>query len=301
MNRIDCRSFEDRLERLMSGRLNPNERRAAEEHMATCSRCEELYGLTREELGSLSTPPPVDLVESILERTSGSPCARASELLCDLVDRALPTVDGQLVRLHLESCPRCSHLHTVLVHLGEDLPAFAHLEPDAAFVSEVLARTRETLRRRWPDRLVAAWRGWLARPRAAWEMGYVGAIVLWVVFAAPVSPARGVPLRALAALQQPVAAITDPEGRAARVKQEVLSAGLEVWQATTATGSESLSWLGSDLKRRYDRTGVTALDLGRRGADLGEQTIDRLWQRLTGKTEKQTPIDPEQGTEGRQQ
>ena len=146
MNRIDCRSFEDRLERLMSGRSNPDERHAADGHLAACSRCRELYGLAREELGAFGAPPPPGMIESILERTSGSPCSRSRERLCDLVDGALETVDCQLVELHLEGCPDCSRLHTALVHLGQDLPAFAHLEPDAAFVSEVLVRTRAVVR-----------------------------------------------------------------------------------------------------------------------------------------------------------
>jgi predicted anti-sigma-YlaC factor YlaD len=297
---MDCKAFDDCLELLMSDRSTLEQRRAAEAHLDGCSRCSELYGLTREELRSLDTPPPAGMVESILERTSGSACAGSRELLCDLVDDSLPAVDRQLVRLHLEGCGDCTRLHATLVHLAEDLPAFAHLETDPSFVPEVLVRTNRPMPTGWHERLLAGWRAWLVRPRAAFEMGYVGAIVLWVVLAAPISPVRGAHLKALETLK-PVGAIADPESPAGKIGQGVVSVGVEVWQATARTGRESLTWLGSDLKQRYDSTGAAALDLGRRSADLGGQSIDRLWQQITGETTKENPIDGNQETEGSQQ
>ena len=96
----------------------------------------------------MDATPPEDLVDSVLRRTSGPPCTRACELLCDLVDAALEEPDAELVRMHLLACEECGSTARALGGLRHDLPAMQGIEPDRAFVDDVLARTSRSLRRR---------------------------------------------------------------------------------------------------------------------------------------------------------
>ncbi len=85
--------------------------------------------------------------------------------------------------------------------LADDLPALAELGPDPEFAGAVMAAiaTHE------PSRLQARklwWPGLLGRSRLAWEAGYVGAIVLWLLFGASWAPLRATSERALAVVQE---------------------------------------------------------------------------------------------------
>ena len=95
----------------------------------------------RVDLGS-PVETPDGLTESILARTSGRTCPRAQTLLGDHVDGILGGLDRGLVDAHLQRCRECAALASVLTRLGEDLPVFAELRPDAALIDDVLARTR---------------------------------------------------------------------------------------------------------------------------------------------------------------
>ena len=114
----------------------------------------------REGVPPLSSPDDPALTEAILERTSGSPCVRAREQLGDLTDGRLAATDTELMRLHLGHCRPCAALADTLAWLAEELPAMATLEPDDAFLADVL---RATSRRPAP-RPVAA----LERPAPGW-------------------------------------------------------------------------------------------------------------------------------------
>ena len=201
---MECTQFSDRLEALLDGTLPAGEQTRAEAHAAACPRCRELYTLMRVDLESPSIETPGGLTESILARTSGRACLRAQALLGDHVDGTLGGLDDELVDAHLQQCRECTALARVLARLGEDLPAFAELHPDAALVDDVLARTRPRPAR-WSamwEQVLRAGRRLFERPRIAWEAGYIAAMVVWLVFGASWSPLRATPVQALALIQQ---------------------------------------------------------------------------------------------------
>ena len=181
---MECTQFSGRLEALLDGTLADGDQTGVEAHAAACPRCRELYALMCRELESPSIETPSGLTESILARTSGRACGRAQTLLGDLVDGRLQGLDRELVDAHLQQCGECSALARVLIRLGEDLPVFAELRPDAALLGDVLARTVRPAR--WSamwDRGLAAGRRLFERPRIAgrsplsrrWSSGWCSA------------------------------------------------------------------------------------------------------------------------------
>ena len=229
---MNCALFHDRLDALLDGALAALDEAEAEAHRTTCVRCDELYRLMQADetpglVGPVAVGAPSGLTESILASTSGVPCALAHARLGDLVDEArhgLPAVrvrptnhvadheTGQetdaiglaLVQAHVRNCRDCAALSSVLVRLRDDLPTFAELAPDASLVHHVLSRTIPTPVRGasvW-ERLRDAGRQCLARPRIAWEAGYVATLVVWLVFGASWSPLRATPAQALTLIQQ---------------------------------------------------------------------------------------------------
>jgi hypothetical protein len=246
------------------------ERHALEAHLSSCQRCGELYG-SMDLPATLAAPLAIELTRAILDRTSGSSCARAESGICQLIDDDADPVERELLELHLHSCEACAQLVPVLRRLGDELPSFATLAPGPQFVDDVIAVT-SARPAAWPERLRAGWKRWLMRPRAAWELGYVGAMLLWLVFAAPISPVRGAPARTIEMLREPVQAI----GATERGWTDGMRAtSQQVWQATRDIAGESLHRWGSDLKQRYRASGATALKIGSRGLELGTDSIDR--------------------------
>jgi anti-sigma factor RsiW len=196
---LDCTALLDRLEAFLDGRLDPAECRAVERHLAGCGDCRELTQRLREPPGKRALEPPGDLIGSVLIETSGPVCARARADLCDWIDGELVAFDGELVRSHVACCVDCRVLARCLAALGDDLPMLAELEPDPAFVADVLERTlpRRTARPRWAARIVAGWRRLIQRPRFALEGAYAGAMVLVLLVGIPNAPLAGVPRKAL--------------------------------------------------------------------------------------------------------
>jgi anti-sigma factor RsiW len=192
---VDCRTYEDLLDALLDGRLSESERKALEAHAAGCPRCSEMLSLVTMELGDVEVPAPEGLAEAVLQRTSGSPCGRARELLCDLVDRTLQEADAELVRIHLDGCAECRSTAAALARLREDLPLLAEIRPGERFVEGVLSRTSRGWRWRLEERL----RLLLARPRLAAEGAYLGSFFFMVLVAVPGAPLRGLPGGALQA------------------------------------------------------------------------------------------------------
>jgi anti-sigma factor RsiW len=187
---IDCRSFENRLEEFLDGKLVAGERLAMSGHARTCARCHELV----EMLGA-SVEAPADLADWVLDQTTGRPCESARLNLCEFVDGRLDSVDAELLRTHLGACEECAALSRVLTGLAADLPLLAEMEPDERFVGEVLARTlpRRTRVARWVAQIAAGWSGLVRRPRFALEAGYVLTVVFLVFFGIPSAPIAGMP------------------------------------------------------------------------------------------------------------
>jgi len=197
---MNCRDLDDRLDALLAGKLSADERRAVEEHLARCDRCRELESLARAGLPDLEAAEDPELTDAILNRTSGRACGRAHELLPDLADGQLAGADAELIGLHVEHCGACEALARTLGWLREELPEMASVEPAPGFVAEVMRATTGR-GRAWAERIEsvrAFFAGLVRRPRFTLEAAYVGAIVLFLVFATPFSPLRDVPSRALA-------------------------------------------------------------------------------------------------------
>ena len=237
---MTCRTFGERLDDLLEGRLSPADRRAADEHLRSCAGCRELKSLVAE--ASVPVTPPADLLGAVLARTSGSACGSARARLCDHIDRLLAPADDDLVRMHLDACGECAGLAARLARLAADLPPLAERDPGPRLVDEVLARTsrRPALPSRRAARFAAVWRRLAHRPRIAWEGAYVGSIIMVVLFGAANAPFADVPGRALVvvrAVQESLPADA-ARGEVPRIRLAVLSR----WNAARA--------LTSNLERR---------------------------------------------------
>lgn len=156
-----------------------------------------------------------DFVKNVLERTSGSPCQRATILLPGLVDQHLEDLDRQLVQAHLEHCEGCRAVAVTLGWLGTLLPDMAILDPGPDFTALVVARTTgeftpaERAARAGiatgpaglVDRLGRWWQRQILKPQFALQFAYVATVVLVLLTALPISPFRGTPEKALQAVQ----------------------------------------------------------------------------------------------------
>lgn len=197
---MNCREFEIHLEALLDGNVEPSKKSACLEHAAGCTPCGELLLAVGSAAGhdeELSTP---SLVEGVLERTIGSACAQARNLLPAQVDRDLTATDQELVALHLSSCATCSRLATTLSMLKRELPSLAEVPLDARFTREVLAATlapRARLQRWWLSR----WSAWVHRPRFAMEAAYIGLLVIMLVLGAFSTPVAALPQKGLDLMQ----------------------------------------------------------------------------------------------------
>ncbi|MDP6582022.1 MAG: zf-HC2 domain-containing protein [Vicinamibacterales bacterium] len=275
---MECTEFNDRLDALLDGTLPDRDRERAEAHAAACPRCCELHTLMRVDLADAPVETPGDLTESILARTSGPPCERAEAQLGDHVDGMLDGLDRELLDAHLSECADCATLATALTRLGDDLPAFAELHPDATLVEEVLARTRPRPTR-WAagwDRIQSTSRHLVERPRIAWEAGYAAAMVVWLVFGATWSPLRVAPVQALAIIQQG-AVETQAAGTSAMaaLSQRVASMSERAIGAASNGANNLTGSVIAGLSSRYQRAADAAPDLGRHWRQLAAAVADR--------------------------
>ena len=271
---MDCRDVQDRLDDLLGGRLTAEERRPVEEHLRRCPDCRGLEALVRRESKLPAVEPPPGLAESILASTSGSPCARARELLCDFVDQSLEDVDAELVRLHLEACQECAALSRAVARMTEDLPMLADLEPDARFVDDVLAATlpfRTRLARRL-FRLPPGWVRLFQRPRFALEGAYIGTFILVLVFGTPGSPFAGMPRQALEmAKTNPVEKLKGPVTELeAGVSSGVQSARQDLRKKMAGVSRELATGLTSKSSNALESV---------------KEYFGTLWERLTSEQE----------------
>ncbi len=271
-----CARFEARLAAFVDGTLSSDDRRSAEEHLARCPRCRELHAVLRSEPAA-PVDAPDGLVATILEHTSGSTCGPARQRLADYVDGALRGLDHELVHDHVEHCPDCAATAVALARLVTELPAFAELEPPAELVADVLAATRPRVAW-WQSPVAALLRverllvqaparveRLLVRPRIAWEAGYVGAMVLWLVFGVSWSPLRAAPVEALAALS------SVQQGPVARLA----GAGGLAWDATGGRLLDSARAARSAVGQRYTRIAARLPERAADGEGLDAGVLDR--------------------------
>ena len=261
-----CQAVQDRLQEWLDGTLAAGERRSVQSHLDTCPRCRDLAALMRMDLSGDESLP--DLAAAVLERTTGSPCIRAREILCDYVDDALDGMDRELLTLHLDRCRECAATAMALTGLAQDLPSMAALTPDGGFVGDVLAAT-SSRRHPWSDlatRWADAWAGLLARPRIAWEAGYIGAMALWLVFSTVGAP--------LLASRPPLPSREASAELIDEVQGRVSALGQQAWSATGGQGLSAWQEFQSGLTDRYRGTAAAREDLRVHGVQLKNAALE---------------------------
>ncbi len=181
--KAECRQFELQLGDFLEGSLPLSERSDAEEHMASCRECRNLYDIAVGDLNLLAGEAEQPLVGEILKKTSGPACDRALDEMCNLVDEAVTSIDARILSIHLQNCPSCGGIFRSLVEIRAILPQMARIWPGAGFTDDVLAATtrrsvqhegRWTRARQW-------WTDLVHRPRLAWEVAYVATLILLVM------------------------------------------------------------------------------------------------------------------------
>jgi anti-sigma factor RsiW len=257
---VNCERFEALLDDYLDGRLSEVEQRAAAAHEAACARCAALGASLRGTLAALGPDLAApaggvpDLAAEILARTSGAACGRAQLLLPEFVDALLAPAEAELVRGHVEHCPRCAALQQALVWLQGELPRLANVDPPVDFTAAIVAATAGLASRRAaPTR---AWNDWLqrllARPRFAWEAAYVATVVLALIFGSSISPLRHVPSRALAIIQvDPVPAATGAASQLRDLHGSIGDAGSKVWDGTAGRVADAGRQASGEVAERH--------------------------------------------------
>jgi anti-sigma factor RsiW len=200
VNRVDCTFVDTWLDDWLVGRLPDEVARHVEEHVRECERCRRLAAIVRdaEAMDLSEAGGHADLLPAVLDRTTGSPCARAEELLPALVDDELDADSREILQTHVSHCEGCSRLLAVLEESRSVLPALAELQTPAGLTERVLEATS-----RGPQRSAFArgglpsaasalgWQSVLARPRASLELAYIGTALIVVLLGNPVAAFRG--------------------------------------------------------------------------------------------------------------
>ncbi|MCP4546329.1 MAG: zf-HC2 domain-containing protein [bacterium] len=278
---MNCREWERLLDDFVDGLLSAEDRRGAEEHLAECADCAELYEVVKRNRAVLSIRDDDELTDRILKETCGSPCERAHELLLQrLDDTELNAVDSDLLAKHMGHCSPCTVLAADLAWLGETLPVMAEIEPDAAFTADVLRATAEIDEKmREPqvplfdsilENLKARWQKLYLRPRFSLEAAYVSLIVLVLLCGTPISPLRNAPPRALALVQGgPDALIATLGPDAAVVVDTAKRRARVVWSYSGQIVVGSFNSLSEDIGVRRQRVAPAWQDLQEHTDDLG--------------------------------
>lgn len=260
---MNCRNCHNRLQDLLEGKLAGAVRREVDAHLEGCADCREMLELMG--LGP-AAQSGADVAAEVLRRTSGSPCERAHEILCDHADGALENGDTELLTLHMARCAGCAALSRALMRLPEDLAPMAELVPGEDFVGGVLAAIRPRPSR-WVGiaaSWVASWNALLARPRLAWEAGYIGAVAMWFVWGALGTPISAAAARDLAAPTTVVRAVGD----------QVTNLGQQAWAVSGGKGLEAFGGVTTDLATRYERTEPARFDLQLHGSRLKTAALE---------------------------
>lgn len=189
MIRDECAFVDTWLDDWLAGRLSADAARRIATHVESCERCRRLADIVRDAaddrtLSVMTADADHDLLPGVMDRTSGSPCARAEQLLPDLVDGDLDADTRGVLADHLAHCDSCSTLLAALEESRQALPALVELVTPPGFVEGVLEATSRRERRSW---LGEWWLRMLARPRASLELAYVATVLLVVFLGNPVS------------------------------------------------------------------------------------------------------------------
>ena len=221
-----------------------------------------------------------ELTRRVLAQTSGSPCPSAHERLASLADDELAPGDAELMRMHLTHCRECARLLEVIGWLSAELPALAEVEPGPAFTRDVMAATAQRHGWRWAwegiiDQARDATRALLARPRLPLEAAYVGAMLVWLLVAAPLSPLRGMPDQAAQLTRfNPGAVAQAAVVPIPRFLSNPVDTARALWSATTERlpGDEGRP-VEQTWSVRLDRAADRARSLGYNGLRMAGETL----------------------------
>jgi len=224
-------------------------------------------------------PDPEGFLSDVLRRTSGTPCERAHDLLCDYTDRSLERDAQTLLQGHLSRCTECHALAVTVEEVSRRLPAMTELYPGRFFAPAVLSATsgrRQAVRRGWES--ASAWVRTLMRPRFAMEAAYVGAMLIWLAVALPGSPLHGSTGLILEQARKPqMAPLAELNLPVARARQKVRTASRRVW---SATGGRSLEFIESErieFRESLANARCARRELRERGAQLGRAALELDW------------------------
>ena len=264
---MNCRTWDAACEAYLAGSLDPGRLRMFLAHADACPRCREILDAMDVDLADLVADgdPGVDhpdLVESVLDRTTGSSCERAESLLA-LSPESTPDADqAALLAAHLEHCDRCAGLERTLSWLLPELKEMGRIEPETDLVYDVLrasssvrSRKRAGALARRRDRLQLWWEQQVARPRFAWEVAFAASVILALVFGTPLSPARNAPSQALDVVQAGPGRLLESTSRVV----EHVNRGVESFK--------------DDFDSRYSRTGPDRADIKRHGREVGSSLL----------------------------
>ena len=158
-------------------------------HAASCSGCREWFGRYVDGASQWAEDGLAGgLATSVLRRTSGEGCSSARTRLASAYDDDLDRADRLLLDEHLAGCDGCRVFRQTLSATLAALPSLANLEPDRAFVGDVLARTsRRPARAGWFVHVQDTWQRVVQRPRFAWEAAYVCTLCWLLLFGQPMA------------------------------------------------------------------------------------------------------------------
>lgn len=201
---MDCRTFEEILAEYAGRSLRPAVQAQADQHLMKCEPCRRLLECAQGRQNLLSEREQEEMADTILLRTSGSPCHRAQALICDFVDNALDRDSADLVSKHLDHCAPCRSLTSNLRELREILPQLAEVRPDERLADTILAATIGRKPRKAPLtlRLRELWARLVRRPRFSFEAAYVGTLVVALFVGNPFPTVRSLSVRTLDAISQ---------------------------------------------------------------------------------------------------
>jgi len=190
----------------------------------------------------------------------------------------LPAADAELVRAHVQNCTRCAALHATLCWLQRELPPLAAVQPDAQLTSDILSVTAGMRQRRTP--LHHGVRDWfarlVARPRFAWEVAYVGTLIVVLLFGTSASPFRSVPERALAIIQiDPRDAVGGASQRLRDLHGGIGNVGARAWDATAGRALQSSRDAGAAYADQHPGMHDALADFRAHGGELRQHLSGR--------------------------
>jgi anti-sigma factor RsiW len=287
---MDCRKFELQLESFLTDKLPPASRQECRTHLESCASCRELLELAAQEPIQMGPARTEELVQAVLEKTSGKSCIQAHELLPDYVDGVLAAASGELVRRHLENCRSCQQIHQTLKDLKEVLPVLAQMDPGSSFTWKCMHSLRQAQNKRsqpwiWPGRI---WGRLLARPRLAWESAYILTLLLFVFLR----------LSTFVPGLSPAAAISTLQTKSAQMGVSIADTfkkSINEWSLSVADRQDRWAKSSSMRKEEVFSTIVRVKDKTKQYSRSTSSAVIRfphsIWNGIVGQVEKALPKD----------